>query len=143
VTTASNTSNAPGNTVTAEEVAAVQFPGNVGPGQQWFTVGTTANPVFKIPATNTLGNTGRNYLRGPGYFELDSAVFRTFPIKENLGLTFKAQAFAVTNTPIFGNPNASVGGSSFGQITSLAVSANGVTDGGGYRILQLALKLEF
>lgn len=72
-----------------------------------------------------------------------SLVLVSFPIKENISLTFKAQAFAITNTPIFANPNAQQGASAFGQITSLAVSANGVTDGGGYRILQLALKLEF
>jgi hypothetical protein len=137
ITTTAN-EEAPGNTSVANVVAPVQILGNVGPGQQWF-----ATSSFAAPATGVLGNGGRNDVRGPGYFELDSAVFRSFPLKENANLTFKAQAFAVTNTPIFGNPGATQGGSGFGQITSLAVSANGVTDGGGYRILQLALKLEF
>jgi len=68
------------------------------------------------------------------YFELDSAIFRDFPIWERYTLEFKAQAFAVTNTPIYGNPNAQQGSGSFGQITSLAASANGVSNGGGYRI---------
>jgi hypothetical protein len=138
VTTTAN-ANAPGNTNTANQVASsVAILGNVGPGQQWFDA-----TAYAAPAAGTLGNTGRNSLRGPGFFELDAAMFRSFTFLEKYSLQFKAQAFAVTNTPIFGNPNAQQGGNNFGQITSLAASANGVSNGGGYRIMQLALKFEF
>ena len=51
--------------------------------------------------------------------------------------------FSVTNTPIFGNPGGQQGSSTFGQITGAAVSANGVSTGGGSRVIRLGLKLSF
>jgi hypothetical protein len=75
---------------------------------------------------------------------LDAGIFRDFSIKERFQLQFRAESFAVTNSPIFANPNANVSTpSNFGQITSLAVAANGVTAGGGYRIIRLGMRLSF
>ena len=63
---------------------------------------------------------------------------------ENPGsLQFRAESIAVTHTPIFGNPGNTLGSSTFGQITSTAVSANGVNTGGGNRVIHLALNLSF
>jgi len=140
VTASNNLLNAPGNTETANQILpAVQFFGNIGPGQEYFNPAAFANP-----AQGTYGNTGRNILRGPGFFDLDMGVFREFAYKEKYKLQFRAEAISLTNTPIFANPNASLSSpSNFGQITSLAVSANGVTAGGGYRIIRLALRFSF
>ena len=140
VTASNNLLNAPGNTETANQVlGSVQILGHAGPGQEWF------NPkAFAAPAQNTYGNVGRNDLRGPGFFELDLGLFRNFLIHERYNVQFRAESFALTNSPIFANPNANVSTvSNFGQITSLAVASNGVTNGGGYRIIRLGLKFSF
>ncbi len=137
---ASNTIlNAPGNTETAQQVLPnVQILGNVGPGQSWFNTA-----AYATPAPGTFGNTGRNSQRGPGMFELDGGLFRNFQFREKYQFQFRAEAFSLTNTPIFANPGNTVGSSTFGQITSTAVSANGVSTGGGSRVLRLGLKFSF
>ena len=63
-------------------------------------------------------------------------MFKNFQIKESLQLQFRTEAYNLTNSPSFGNPNAQLGNASFGVISSL---------NGGYnpRQLQLALKLLF
>lgn len=140
-TVTSNTAiNAPGNTETAEQILpSVQILGGIGSGQPWFNPAAYANP-----AANTFGNSGRNSLRGPGFFELDASLFRDFSPSEKFKLQLRAESFAITNSPIFGNPAANVStASSFGQITSLATSANGVSTGGGYRIIRLGLRVSF
>jgi hypothetical protein len=141
--TSSAAFNAPGNTETANQMLpTVQILGNAGPGQLWFNTAAYAAPTA-VNGVIPFGNTGRNSLRGPGYFELDGSVFRDFPIRESLKLQFRAESFAITNTPIFGNPGNALGSGTFGQITSLAASANGVSNGGGYRIMRLGLRLSF
>lgn len=132
--------NGPGNTEVAEQVLPdVQILGGIGSGEPWF------NPLaYANPAQNTFGNSGRNSLRGPGFFELDASLFRDFSPSEKFKLQLRAESFAITNSPIFANPNANVSTTSnFGQITSLAVAANGVTAGGGYRIIRLGMRLSF
>src|SRR4051794_35089896 len=63
--------------------------------------------AFTNPAPNTLGSTGRNLLRGPGFFNLDENVSRTFTFKsERLKLQLVGEAFNLTNTPSFSTPNA-------------------------------------
>ncbi len=137
--TSSAALNGPGNTEVANQILpTVAIYGNVGPGQLWFNTS-----AYAAPATNTLGNTGRNSFRGPGFFELDGGLFRDFAVKERYHVQFRAESFSLTNTPIFANPSGSLGSSSFGQITGTAVSSNGVSTGGGNRIIRLALKLSF
>ena len=39
------------------------------------------NPAaFAVPAKNTWGNLGRNIARGPGYYELDTALEKKIPM---------------------------------------------------------------
>ena len=89
--------------------------------------------AFVAPtATGVYGNTGRNILRGPGYFNLDASVFRNFRITERFKLQFRTEAFGATNTPHFSNPAATVGGG-FGNITASS----------GQRQLRFAAKLTY
>jgi hypothetical protein len=62
--------------------------------------------AFANPAPGTLGSTGRDLLIGPGFFNLDANVSRTFNIlKEGkLKLQLVGEAFNLTNTPSFSNP---------------------------------------
>ena len=65
--------------------------------------------AFTNPAVGTLGTTGRNILRGPGFFNMDMNVSRTFSfLKEGrLKLQIVGEAFNLTNTPSFATPGSS------------------------------------
>ena len=80
------------------------------------------------------GTTGRNTVFGPGTVETDFSLYRNIAVKERWQTQFRAEAFNVFNHPIFSNPGAVLGTSSFGIITSTAV------DG---REIQFALRLSF
>ena len=121
--------NSPGNSQTANQVVEyVPILGGHGPGTPYFS--TTA---FAAVTTPTFGNSGRDILRGPGLFSLNTSLFRSFAIREKYSLQFRAEAIGVTNTPIFANPSATVGSSSLGIISSSS----------GDRQIRLALKLRF
>jgi hypothetical protein len=80
------------------------------------------------------GNSGRNILRGPHLFNTDMSIFKTFPIKERLRFTFRAEAFNVWNNPEFSNPSANIEAATFGNITSTSTSS---------RVMQFGGKLTF
>lgn len=73
-------------------------------------------------------------LRGPGVFDLDLSLFRSFLILERFNLQFRAESFALTNTPQFANPQANISAGNFGYITTV---------NGGNRTVRLGLKLMF
>jgi hypothetical protein len=89
--------NAPGNTQTADIVGPIHKIGSL---QEYYDVSAFA-PVN----TARFGSGGRNILRGPGVINNDLSLFRDFSITERLKMTFKAEAFNLTNTPHFGNPD--------------------------------------
>ncbi len=62
------------------------------------------------------GNVGRNSMRGPSVVNLDAGLFRTFELSQALHLQFRLEAFNLTNTPHFANPNGNVNSSNFGRI---------------------------
>ena len=89
----------------------------------------------------------RNNLRGPGFFDLDLGLGKTFPIyKESVNLKFRVDAFNALNHPNFQAP-------SFENNMSLVAAPNefGVVPGTvipngsdqAARVLQGALRLEF
>jgi hypothetical protein len=65
------------------------------------------------------GDAGRNNLRGPGFFETDLSIFRTFSITEQVKFQLRAEALNATNHANFANPNADVTGANFGFVTGL------------------------
>ncbi|MFT4113654.1 MAG: carboxypeptidase-like regulatory domain-containing protein [Silvibacterium sp.] len=88
----------------------------------------------------------RNNLNGPGYFNMDMGLGKTFPIWRELNLKFRADAFNVFNHPNFETPsfqnNMSLVASpnEFGVIPGTVVP-NGADESA--RVLQGALRLEF
>ena len=126
---------APGNMQTPELVAPVHILHGIGPGDPWFTTSS-----FAAPAADTFGNVGRNFLSGPGFFDLDASLSKSIRFTERYSLELRLEAFGATNTPqfYFGTGNGTVAGvtlgsSSFGQITTAT----------GGRVLQLGAKLTF
>ncbi len=60
---------------------------------------TQALGAFRFPYPGESGQ--RNNLRGPGYLELDSGLYKKWKVIESQSLTFAWQTFNVTNTPRF------------------------------------------
>ncbi len=65
------------------------------------------------------GNTVRNNLRGPGFFETDLSIFRTFRISEQVEFQFRAEALNATNHANFANPTSDINNANFGYVTGL------------------------
>src|SRR5713226_4170697 len=104
--------------------------------------GSTATGPFTVPAStggvfNAPGSSGRNILRGPGFGNLDLAVFKNFAFTETIKAQFRAQAYNFTNTPYFQNANGdlSQGSAVFGRINSTIPST--------YRQVELGLRVTF
>ena len=90
--------------------------------------------AFALATTGTFGTVGRNSLRGPGFFDVDSSLFKNFQFTERWRLQFRAEAFNLQNRANFQNPNASV---------SAGVTFAKITAANDPRVLQFALKLFF
>ena len=70
------------------------------------------------------GNLSRNSFRGPGYFDIDSSVYKGFALAERFKFRFGASFYNLLNHPNFGNPNSNAGGSGFGTITATRMAPN-------------------
>jgi hypothetical protein len=92
--------------------------------------------AYVAPTQGTYGDAGRNSLRGPGFMNLDTSIFRNFPIREGVEFQFRAEAFNVLNHVNWGQPDSIIQDTNFGKITSLAFSSHA-------RQLQLAGKFIF
>jgi hypothetical protein len=129
--------------------------GSLGPMQSHVTVQNGQVYAFKDYAKAYKEYTGpvgfqmgsRNNLRGPGYFDLDLGLGKTFPLyKEGVNLKLRVDAFNALNHPNFQSP-------SFQNNMSLVAAPNefGVIPGTvipngsdqAARVLQGALRVEF
>jgi outer membrane receptor protein involved in Fe transport len=128
-------------------VAGSERPNLVMPADQIMTgnINQWANPAgFGLPAPGTLGNLQRDFLAGPGTVNMDYAVMKETPIKEQVRLQFRAEFFNLFNHANFALPNASAfvqtangGGApnpTFGKITATTTAS---------RQIQFALKILF
>jgi hypothetical protein len=104
--------------------------GNAGPQtvQQW--INTSA---FALAPAGTFGNAGRNNLIAPPFKNLDVAVSRTFAIREQIAMQFRAEAFNAFNHPNFDAPVQTFDTPSFGSIQQAEAA----------RQLQFGLKVRF
>lgn len=80
------------------------------------------------------GDAGRNLVRGPGFVNLDTSLFKNVPLPKDWLLQIRIEAFNLANTPHFANPNTDLSQGQFGTITQTF---------GNPRILQFAAKLRF
>ncbi len=137
LTPSTNNLNTPSSTQTVNQVAPVQILNGVGPNSPWFSAASFAAPT----GNGVFGNTGRNFLTGPGFFNLDASLFKVFTVRERYSLELRGEAFAITNTPQFANPGTTLGSSNFGYITG-TIGGNS-TASNGNRVLQLGVKFSF
>jgi hypothetical protein len=89
--------------------------------------------LFKVNTIGTFGNSGRNILRGPSFFNTDLGLIKNTGLTENTRVQVRAEFFNLFNNVNFNNPGTTVGTPGFGRITSARDP----------RILQLTLKLMF
>ncbi len=90
---------------------------------------------FYQPAPGTDGNVSRNYLHGPGLAEGDVSLFKNLSITERVKAELRAEAFNVTNTPQFTNPDSNPQDGNFGKITATRQYSE--------RQLQMAVRFTF
>lgn len=103
------------------------------------------------PPTGRVGNSGRNQYYGPGLTNYNFAVSKNFPLgTEKVHLQFRADFFNLFNHTNFSNPVSSQSNRNFGKITSTvgsgtatAVGTTAGVVGGGPRVIQGALRVEF
>jgi hypothetical protein len=98
--------------------------------------------------TDGFGNHSRNSMRGPGFFNTDLSVLKTFKVGERVGFGIGANAFNVLNHPNFDLPQNSVSSGAFGTIGA-TVGSNTSPYGAFFgvplngRVLQVTGKVTF
>ena len=82
------------------------------------------------------GNAGRNPIRGPGYWNVDLGLFRSFNLSSRVKLQVRAEALNAFNHPNLANPGADISNANtFGFITQ--------TVGVGERNIRLGARVSF
>lgn len=89
---------------------------------------------FSKPAVGD-GNVGRNGVYGPGIAEGDISMFKNISFTERLKCELRAEAFNITNTPQFTNPDGNVTDGNFGLISATRQYSE--------RQLQMAVRFTF
>ena len=110
-----------------------------GGGVRYFTAAQFAK--FSVPVAGSTGNSGRNTFRGPGFFNTDLSLVKSFRIHEQQRVTFRAEAYNLFNTVNFNPPSVNLQTpQTFGIISSTPTGAGNQS---GARILQGALRFDF
>src|SRR5579884_882016 len=98
---------------------------------QWFDTS-----VFSAPGAYQYGTAPRTFngARSDKTINYDLSLHKNTNLTERLALQFRAEAFNLTNTPVFSPPNTSYGAAGFGTVSSQANQP---------RIVQFGMKLIF
>ena len=136
-TDSSSTLNAPGTQQYPQLVAPFKVLGGIDT-SPWFDPASFAH----VTTPGVLGNMKRFQFSGPGFFNLDAGLSRNIPIRERMGLEFRAEAFSVTNTPHFSNPVTDFTSPNFGKVTGTG-SINNKPIGDGNRTVEFSAKFTF
>ena len=98
--------------------------------------------AFAVPARGTWGNLGRNAVRAPGLFQVDTALSKKILMSGSVGLEAGIQVFNVFNRPQLGAPASNISSAAnFGRITSLV--NNSPVGAGTPRQMQLMMRMTF
>jgi len=143
-TTSANDLHAPGNTQRPNVTGTPKvFDAGIRTGQPYFDTSVFSIPAASIASKNDpnrlyapFGNVARNSLiNGPGYWNLDSSIFKKMKFTERFGGEIRADVFNILNHPNPGNPGTSVSTpSTFGLITGVNSSS---------RLVRFAAKVTF
>jgi len=101
------------------------------------TIANYLNPLaFIQPDLGTVGAMGPRNIEGPAFWTLDTAIARSFQIREGQRLEFRAEAYNLTNSFRAGTTNAPVATLNSGQFGQITTALDP-------RLLQFAMKLIF
>ena len=122
--------------------------------QQWFNPCAFKNPPQAAPETSAANNwidetiagkipfgpAGRDSIVGPGFYQLDMSLFKSFSLRyRESSLQLRADAFNILNHPSFGNPGSNLQGTNGQAITNTRFSGL-IPDA---RVLQVSMRLAF
>jgi hypothetical protein len=116
----------------ADQTGKISYPKKL---NEWFDTTAFSFPAMTAGVFNAPGTLVRNSMFGPGYRDLDASIGKDFPFVEGVAAHFQADAFNLTNTPAFTNPDTTMTDGNFGAVTSVRAYAN--------RQLQLSLRITF
>lgn len=122
--------------------------------QMWFNAGAFTFPGASVsdpltPPTTPIGrfgNSGVGIIQGPGFWQADVGLVKSFAFRERWHLSLFTFATNLLNHPALGDPNMDISDpSSVGQIDGIRSkqSAEANDPGVGMRVLTLGLRLEF
>jgi len=91
------------------------------------------------------GNSGRNILRGPSHRNVDIGLVKQIPLREEVRMQFRVEAFNITNTPHFALPVLAMSDTAFSRITHTRNPVNYGSSATSFanRMIQFAVKVEF
>jgi len=94
--------------------------------------------AFKVatPFTPRMNPYQFNGLTGPIFWNLDGTLSKSFPFRDRYRLEFRFEAYNLTNSLMWANPNVTVGNALFGRSTAQATGNRG-------REMQYTLRLYF
>jgi hypothetical protein len=107
---------------------------------QWADGFNLPKKFFTPPCLGCVGNLGRNTFVGPGYWAVDTSIFKTFQLSDRFRLQFRAEAFN-----IFNHTNFQLGGATGPTRINKLENPQFGQAGGTFnpRQLQFGLKLSF
>jgi hypothetical protein len=111
------------------------YPSNQSP-QDWLNAG-----AFVMPAAGTWGNAGRDLVRAPGIWQIDTSLEKKIRFREHMAVSFRAEAFNIFNRAQYGSPVVSLPSANFGLIQS-SYNSN-PTGSGTPREIQLMLRFDY
>ena len=110
--------------------------GGVGAGNEYFD--RSAYAVVNVPAgqPQRFGNSGRNPIRGPGFWNFDLGLFKMVDLGSRARIQFRLEALNAFNRANFANPGGDISNANaFGFITS--------TTGTGERNIRFGMRFWF
>ena len=123
--------NTNGNTAFANLNGEHRVLGGLGPGNLYFDP-----TVYSLPPAGTQGNLKRNNgPEGPGFWQLDSSLFKRFNIGNSRFAEFRVDTFNTTNSVRWGNPTTGysvAAGNTFGQATNPTGGQRSIRFGGRF-----------
>lgn len=109
--------------------------------------------AFKDPGAGVFGNAPRNYLRGPGFTQVDFSIFKNTKLSENTSLQLRMEFFNLFNKANFADPSGGLvqgdvntlrPAAFFGQsISTVGNQLGGLLGAGGPRQIQLSARFNF
>ncbi|MGA8111931.1 MAG: hypothetical protein WB974_20985 [Acidobacteriaceae bacterium] len=129
-----------GGTSTADRpdlVSSISYPKSIS--GTWFNTSALAAPAKVIANGQTvfthLGTLGRDQVFGPGQRDADFSLQKNIQFTERYILELHGDAFNVTNTPQFANPDGNLTDANYGKVTGTQLDSQ--------REIQLAARFVF